>query len=103
MGNNVGYVQAEVVPAHTELVSILKNTNGHKVVFKCDVQGSEFKILNDLDQHDLLRSIDVIVLETHRYSPERLITTLKKNNFDVDDMLRHEENNIHRILAYKRR
>jgi len=100
MMEQISYSEAEIVPAHTELKDIIENAP-IKVVLKCDVQGSEFKIFEDLDEYGLLRKIDQVMIETHKDDPEPIISSLVRNGFKVDDKLVYQPNNIHNIVGIK--
>jgi FkbM family methyltransferase len=52
-----------------------------KVFLKIDCEGSEFKILDDLDRHGLLKEIDVAVIEWHGKEPNRILSLLTRNGF----------------------
>jgi FkbM family methyltransferase len=68
------------------------------VVLKLDCEGSEFPIIENLERSGVLRKIDVILMEWHKWWDEKkteraLIEPLIRNQFTVFD--RTESNNPH--------
>ncbi len=51
------------------------------IILKLDIEGSEYKCFENLQQFGLLKSIDVIFVEWHIKGPEIITKLLDKNNF----------------------
>ena len=73
------------------------------VVMKVDCEGSEFPIMKRLDQADLLRHIDIFMIEWHKWwSPDMdqhtLMAPLLRNGFKVFD--RTTPSNIYAGMLY---
>jgi FkbM family methyltransferase len=75
-------VTIEIRKASTVLGPIIRGTE-ERIFMKIDCEGSEFDILEDLDQEGLLGQVDVIVMEWHFQSPQPLIHRLNQNGFVV--------------------
>jgi len=60
---------------------ILQRYKDETIVLKCDGEGAEKEIFQDLDSAGLLSSIDVIMLEYHFSCDVDLIERLKRNGF----------------------
>lgn len=58
-------VEMKLVDASEVLRPILMGRTQEKVLAKIDVEGSEYEILQSLNQSGLLRQIDYIIMETH--------------------------------------
>jgi hypothetical protein len=50
---------------------------------KIDCEGSEYEILDALDQANLLNKFKIVIMEWHEKGPEKLETYLRKNNFTI--------------------
>ncbi|NQY43848.1 MAG: FkbM family methyltransferase [Legionellales bacterium] len=88
--NEINKYWYETVQTNIELRQASKEVkkiyNSHKelsLVLKCDIQGTEFDLFEELDQNDALELVDIILLETHKYYPAKIINILKKHNFSV--------------------
>ena len=62
---------------------IMEQHEGFRVVLKIDTEGSEFDILQDLDDAELLGRIDVVMLEYHFKAPDEIEDRLRKNGFTI--------------------
>lgn len=62
------------------LKDILKNTK-QPIVLKIDIEGSEYKCLEELDKANLIGKIDVFFIEWHYRGYKRLTDILEKNGF----------------------
>ncbi len=51
------------------------------VVCKVDCEGSEYPVFKDMEENDLLKQIDLIILETHDGGEQYILSLLKKNGF----------------------
>lgn len=91
--------EIEIVPASSEFKQIIEQHNDKKIVLKCDIQGAEFEVIEDLSNNNLLEKIDIILLETHFRDSQIIVDYLKKLNFVIFDTIDYIPNNIHMIYA----
>jgi hypothetical protein len=59
---------------------ILKKHKRNKIILKIDTEGSEYAIMRDLKEHNLLNKIDCIMLEWHKFEG---ITEVHQEILDV--------------------
>ncbi|KVU36014.1 hypothetical protein WK68_18670 [Burkholderia ubonensis] len=97
-----GKIEVEVVPASTELAVILEENPGKKILVKCDTQGSEFAIVENLAAAGMLPRIDQIIVESHFRNPAQLIATLQDAGFSVNARLDSAANQVYTITASRR-
>lgn len=72
------------------------------IFMKIDCEGAEGEILDDLNEGNLLKKIDLIVMEWHFKSPDNLIKILNDNNFIVfDEVVVKNELGLIRAVNYK--
>lgn len=64
-----------------EIAAIVNKHKGSKIVLKCDTEGSEKEIFECLNANDMLKSIDLIMLEYHFSYDQPIVALLKKNGF----------------------
>lgn len=95
-------IEVEVVPARTEFELIFEENKNKKVIVKCDAQGAEHAIFEDLESAGLLSRIDQIIMESHFRDPEKLIVSLQDAGFDVNSRLDSAANQVYTITAYRR-
>ncbi|MHC4757448.1 MAG: FkbM family methyltransferase [Planctomycetota bacterium] len=69
--------------AAKEVSSILNENKTQYVIVKCDCEGAEFEIFERLDEANLIRGIDIVLIEYHFHVPGRLVSILTKNGFAV--------------------
>jgi FkbM family methyltransferase len=69
--------------AAKEIAPILKENKDKHIIVKCDCEGGEFEIFERLDEEDLIKNMDVILMEYHFRSPDGLVSSLTKNGFAV--------------------
>ncbi len=67
----------------SEIFEPLFKCHNEAIFLKIDCEGAEWEILPELASSNLLKKIDVIVMEWHFDSPEPLIDLLLKENFKV--------------------
>jgi FkbM family methyltransferase len=67
--------------AEKEIQNIISNNTKHKIILKMDCEGSEYSIINSLNEYMVLRNIDYILLEWHMHGPTQILNILKENNF----------------------
>ncbi len=72
-----------VKDAATEVGRILEENQGRCVIVKCDCEGAEFEIFERLNEEGVIGRIDVVMMEFHYDSPDRLVEVLIENNFAV--------------------
>lgn len=82
---NVETIETLKIHDAAEILSpiIDKHYNKELIILKIDVEGSEFNIFESLDNKNLFKKIDIVLLEYHFKSPKILEETLLKNNFTV--------------------
>jgi len=66
-----------------EIVPIIEDNQGSYVIMKCDCEGAEFDIFERLNENGIFKKIDVIMMEYHFESPERLTNILAENGFAI--------------------
>lgn len=66
-----------------EIAPVLEENKNKYVIVKCDCEGAEFDIFERLNEKDILRNIDVVMMEYHFEDPERLVNILAKNGFAI--------------------
>lgn len=89
--------------ASGEIENIIKTVKDEEKIFlKIDCEGAEYDILKNLDENDLLKFVDVIILEFHNGNLEFLTNILNKNKFFCfADWERRDEFQIGLIKALK--
>jgi FkbM family methyltransferase len=95
-------IDVEIVPASTEFAAIIEENIGRKILVKCDTQGSEFAIFEDLSAAGMLPMIDQVIVESHFRDPAELIATLQKAGFAVNARLDSAANQVYTITANRR-
>ena len=98
MKDEIRYIETEIVPAWSELEEIIENTT-HKIFLKCNTQGSELKIMNNLNEKGLLRNIHTFIIRTFNVSNQPIIDLLDKNEFKIKDLVIDKKNDTHQISA----
>ncbi len=68
-------------PASRHVASIRSRHPGVPLVAKIDCEGSEYPILQELDQTGLLPSLDVVLMEWHQRQPDELLQRLERHGF----------------------
>ena len=64
------------------IVKMVKEENPNsKIYAKLGCEGAEYGILKLLDKENLLKEIDLIMMEWHDKGPTELLEILRKNNF----------------------
>ena len=66
--------------AAEELTKILEK-HSEKIFLKIDCEGAEHEIIPSLDEFGILKKIDVLIMEWHFISPEKILHILNKNGF----------------------
>lgn len=69
--------------AAKEITRVLEENKNKHVIMKCDCEGAEFDIFNCLDEKSIFKKIDVIMMEYHFESPEKLVDILADNGFAI--------------------
>ncbi len=93
----------QIVPASSEIKQIVDENKDKLIVIKCDIQGAEFEVIEDLYKNNLLDKIDVILLETHFRDSNIIDNYLKDAGFITFDTVDYIPNNIHMIYAVNTR
>lgn len=75
-------------PAHEILPDLINQHSDKKIVFKIDIEGGEYDLFDNLNEHKIFDKVDLILMEWHKMPnsnnyPEQLIETLHQNNFVV--------------------
>jgi len=66
-----------------EFFSILEENKNKRVIVKCDCEGAEFDIFERLNENGIFEKIDLIMMEYHFDSPEKLTNILAENGFAI--------------------
>ena len=69
--------------AAKEIAPILKENKDKHIIVKCDCEGAEFEIFERLNQKNLIRDIDIVLMEYHFNKPDKLVSILTENGFAV--------------------
>ncbi|MCL2144468.1 MAG: FkbM family methyltransferase [Endomicrobia bacterium] len=75
--------KVKIRKASEMIFPIIHSHPDEKKILKIDTEGSEFGILKDLDENNLLSKFDIIMLEYHFKSPKELEDRLTNNGFTV--------------------
>lgn len=79
---NVNSIQkVEIKNAARIIEPILERHSDKRKILKVDTEGAEFEIFQSLNQSDLLKDFDIIMLEYHFQSPKQIEEYLTKNDF----------------------
>lgn len=81
--DNVSHEEITIKAASPVLRSIIEKESNYKKLLKIDCEGSEYDIIDDLANNNLLAEFDSIIIEWHIKGPDKLIETLINNNFNV--------------------
>ncbi|MCB1614663.1 MAG: FkbM family methyltransferase [Pseudomonadales bacterium] len=73
---------AEIKDASSQISEIISRHANSKIVLKCDTEGSEKEIFENLHKNGILDRIDCIMLEYHFSYDKPVIEILKKNGFN---------------------
>jgi FkbM family methyltransferase len=73
----------------------------YKLIMKIDCEGAEFEIFNKMDEKDLFKHVDVIMLEWHCKGPDALLKILKKRNFVSFSLFNAYQNEIGLLYCVK--
>jgi FkbM family methyltransferase len=73
----------KVFPVADEIIKAKKSFPEHKLIMKADCEGSEFQIIESLDEKNLLGQIDIMLLEWHIRQPNVIINALLKAGFAI--------------------
>jgi len=79
----------------------LNDITDEKIILKIDCEGSEYEILERLNDTGLLPRFDVIMIEWHIKGTAPLRKILHDNNFDILSMGEHNMN-IGMMYAFKK-
>lgn len=71
----------QIKNASTEIKKIIERHRDQKIVLKCDAEGAEKEIFESLDAADVLKDIDVLMLEYHFSYDIPLLEMFKRNGF----------------------
>lgn len=74
-----------------------------KFFLKVDCEGAEFDIIKDLENHSLIKKIEVLCLEWHFKNPKEIIDILQRNNFVVfnKELIKDEIGFIRAVKKYE--
>lgn len=64
-----------------EIETINEENPNHKLILKIDCEGSEYQILQRLDEANLFKNVKIIMMEWHYGNPKIIEGILKKHNF----------------------
>jgi FkbM family methyltransferase len=71
----------QIMSAAKEIGGIIERHKDKKIVVKCDTEGSEKEIFENLDSKGILKNIDMVMLEYHFSYDVPLVEILKRNDF----------------------
>ena len=74
-------IEIDVKKASTEISSQINHYPNLKVLLKIDCEGAEYDIFEDLDIHNVLDRVDIVVAEWHFKGSQPIVNILSKNNF----------------------
>ena len=84
-----------------DVFETLKNIVDEKIILKIDCEGSEYEILERLNDTNLLPRFDVIMIEWHIKGAASLQKILFENNFEILSMGEHNTD-IGMLYAFKK-
>lgn len=93
---NAPKIRIKCLAAADVVGKIVDESDGNKIIIKCDTEGSEFLIFESLGKTNLLKKIDAIVMEYHR-NPMEILNLLEKNGYRWH---RNGTNQIGNITAF---
>lgn len=73
----------KILKADKEIDRIIAQCKGDAIVLKLDCEGSEYDVLSVLDSSQVLKKIDIVLMETHDFRGKEAIDILSRNNFVV--------------------
>ena len=80
---NVKKETVVIKDAAKEIIPILEENKKRYIIVKCDCEGAEFEIFERFKEKDVIKNVDVIMMEYHREKPDRLVDILTESNFAV--------------------
>jgi FkbM family methyltransferase len=102
MGKNNGRTETVVVKdAAKEIAPILEENKNKHIIVKCDCEGAEFEIFEQLNEKGLIGKIDVILMEYHYNKPDSLIGILTSHGFVIRTRALSVETNKGYIYAVR--
>jgi FkbM family methyltransferase len=81
--NNVTKETVIIKDAAKVIHPVLEENKNKHVIMKCDCEGAEFDIFDRLNENDIFQKIDVVIMEYHFESPERLVDILADNGYAI--------------------
>lgn len=75
--------QVVIKNVSVELQSVIEKNPFLKIFVKLDAEGAEYDIIRDLDKSNILKKIDVVIIEWHHGDQQTLIDTLTRNGMFV--------------------
>ncbi len=73
--------KVQLIDAADEIKKIISDNPGRKIVLKMDCEGSEYPIMEELEQEGLLEKVSVIMMEWHYKGADILKERLKRSGF----------------------
>lgn len=98
--NNAKEIEITIKDASEILPGLMAKHSGQKVVLKIDCEGAEYEIVQKLNDTNLLKDIDVLLIEWHDKGSEILEDILTANDFRV--VSRHLTSISGMIYAFKK-
>ena len=93
----------QIHPSEAILTQIIKeNVNGYDILLKLDVEGAELEIIQNLEEHNLIRHIDVLAIEYHNQTNFEIVSILLKNGFIVKEVANKSISYLGMIYAVKK-
>jgi FkbM family methyltransferase len=99
--NNTQKETVYIKDAAKEIDSILKENEKEYLIVKCDCEGAEFEIFERLSEKGIISKIDVVMMEYHFETPDRLIKILTENCFAVQVKSGYDKSDTGYIYAVR--
>jgi FkbM family methyltransferase len=95
-------VEIELKTASAEISKYVHQNEGHNFVLKIDCEGCEYAIVKDLSEKDVLKYMDIVMIEWHYKGPDEITQTLTSAGFSVFELPNQNRNELGMIYAVKR-
>lgn len=75
--------RVEIRQASVEMEQIIQENPDTPIMMKMDCEGAEYEIIEDLENNNLLATVNVMLLEWHDYGPAKIERILESHGFIV--------------------
>jgi FkbM family methyltransferase len=97
-----GAVQVDLISIENLFGGVRDQFPKNPILLKVDCEGEEYGIFEQLHNADLLKNVEIAIVEWHRKGPEPVLRTLKLQGFNVMSRThQHEESGL--LYAFKTR